>query len=197
VNVEVVNHTGYRRQRLAREAATLRGSGLTAREIGEALGISRSYAAELFSDPSGSVAKQRKERYRQPCVDCGAPTSGGEGRKETPRCVRCAPVYFAPLQTIWTAGRIIEAIQDWARIYGEPPSSVDWNSWSARNVLHDEARASRFERGNGRWPWFTYVHRTFGSFNEGLLAAGYEPRAPHGGAGNELRRRNRRQKATA
>jgi len=197
VTEAVVNHPGERRQRLAREAAELRAAGLLYDEIGEALGISRSYASALLLDPTGTLGKQRKQRYRQPCVDCGAVTSGAEGRKETPRCQPCAAWRSGAAQQIWTPGRVIEAIQDWAAIYGEPPSSVDWNPWAARHVVHDEERARRWERADGRWPWFTIVHQRFGSFSEGLLAAGFQPRDPVGSVENQKRRRSMRQKATA
>jgi len=146
----VVNHPGERRQRLAREAAVLRGAGLLQREIMEALGISQTYVSELLRDPSGTVGKQRKERYRQPCVDCGAPTSGSDGRRAEPRCIPCASARSGASLMVWTPGRVIEAIQEWARIYGEPPSSDDWNPWAARNDLHDEERARRWERAGVR-----------------------------------------------
>lgn len=188
----VVNQPGYRRQRLAREAADLRAAGLPAREIAEALGISRSYAAELIADPSGTKAKQRKQRYAQPCVDCGEPTSGGEGRREEPRCVPCAAARAGLENMIWTPERVIAAIQEWVALYGDPPAIPDWSPYHAR-ALHDEERARRWERADGRWPWYTVVFNRFGSWNEGLRAAGFEPRAPHGGGGNQHRRRTRRE----
>lgn len=193
----VVNHPGYRRQRLAREAAELRRAGLLHREIAEALGVSRSYAAELLIDPDGTLAKQRKMRYAGVCVDCGAPTSGCEGRRASPRCLQCASWASAVSRQKWTAELLIARIQEWARIYGEPPAMPDWGSWTARNQLRDEARAQRFEDADGHWPWFTVVVRRFGSWSEGLRAAGFEPRAPHGGGGNQRRRRDARTSAAS
>lgn len=185
-----MNHPGYRRRRLAREAADLRAAGLLQREISDALGIRRSYVSELLRDPDGTLAKRRKDSYRQPCVDCGAITSGCEGLKPVPRCQPCASARTGAAMMIWTPGRIIQAIQEWARVYGEPPAMPDWNPWSARNQLHDEERARRWERANGRWPWFTSVVIRFGSWNEGMLAAGFQPRDTVGSVENHRRRRS-------
>lgn len=185
----VVNKPGCRRQRLAREAAELRGAGLLEREIAEALGVSRSYANELLRDPDGSRAKQRKRRYDSTCVDCGAPTSGCEGRRAEPRCQQCATWRSAAGRRKWPAELLIARMHEWERIYGEAPAMPDWNPVKARE-MNDEARAQRWEDAAGHWPWFTIVVQRFGSWNEGLLAAGFEPRPAHGGGGNALRRRS-------
>lgn len=137
----------------------------------------------------------RKRRYEQPCVDCGARTSGSDGRRDEPRCATCAARLRAERETVWTAEKIVERIQAWATIYGEPPGSADWNPWQARHAIHDEQRAQRFEAGH--WPWSTQVVHAFGSWNAAIEAAGFTPRAPHGGGGNGFRRRSSRLKATA
>ena len=177
---------------LAPQAVRLRAAGATAREIAEALGVSRSYAADLYLDPSGEKAKTRKQSYGQPCMDCGAPTSGYEGHKKEPRCVRCANIKNGLGKTKWPRERIIEAIRWWNSEYGEPPASTDWNAHTARHQLHDEPRAVRFEElfAAGTVPWFNSVVRRFGSFNNAIRAAGFEPRPSYGGSGNERRRSN-------
>lgn len=186
------------RAQLAREVETLRGLGFLQREIADALGISRSYASELCIDPTGEAARARKDTYKDACVDCGAETSGSEGRRVEPRCVRCAAVKSALTdRTKWTAAIIIARIQEWADLYGEPPSGTDWNPWSARNVLHDEDRARRFEDGLGHWPWFTLVVNRFGSFSAAIEAAGFAPRDPFWTPENYKRSRRFRAKATA
>ena len=176
---------------LAARAVALRTQGRTGREIADLLGVSRSYAADLYSDPSGEKAQARKDSYRQPCVDCGAETSGAKGRKPEPRCMRCANVKKGIDKTKWTRDRIVAAIRWWADTYGEPPAIRDWNPHSARTVLHDEPRARRFDKhfAAGEVPWFNSVVYHFGTFNAGIEAAGFTPRPMHGGGGNQKRNR--------
>lgn len=186
---------GRRRSRaeLAAEAQRMRAAGLTCRAIGKALGVSRSYAGELAGgDPLGARAKQRKQRYASVCVDCGSPTSGGEGRKAEPRCVKCAARPAALKRTVWTRERIIEALQDAARVLGRDPAVVDFNPYFARRIRQDEARARLSETmiNAGRWPWSTTIYSRFGSFNAAKEAAGMTALPPYGTA--ESRKRARR-----
>lgn len=134
----------------------------------------------------------RKAQYAGTCVDCGAPTSGSEGRRAEPRCPPCTAIKNGLERTVWTRETIIAAIRDWATKYGEPPGAFDWQPWSARNVIHDELRARRFEDAGGRWPSITAVCGVFGSWNAAIEAAGFAARAPHGGGGNVARRRRNR-----
>ncbi|MGH7122940.1 MAG: hypothetical protein ACREFI_01115 [Stellaceae bacterium] len=65
---------------------------------------------------------------------------------------------------LWPPGRIIAAFWKHAAANdGEPPCSYEWN------LTTDEH------------PSFNRVHKTFGSWNNGMLAAGFEPRNPMGG----------------
>lgn len=102
-----------------------------------------------------------------------------------PRCVACACRH----RTFWTPERIIDRIQEWAVVYGEPPAVNDWRAWQAENILHDPVRAARFRAAGGYWPAARTVFDVFPSWNAALVAAGFEPRPAHGGGGNELRRR--------
>lgn len=135
----------------------------------------------------------RKASYGDPCVDCGTRTTYGAetARVPEPRCPPCAHEHAR----YWTADRIIERIQAWNTIYGEPPAIPDWNTWAARHGLHDEARALRFEAGH--WPAVNTVIRMFGTWNTAIQTAGFQPRATHGGGGNELRHRSVRQRVAA
>jgi hypothetical protein len=178
------------RAETARRAALLREQGLSGLQIARELGISRSYAYELLDDPDGLKVKARKERYAQPCVDCRAPTSGSEGRREDARCQSCAAAKSGREKRLWTRELIIARIREWAALHGEPPAVPDWNPPAAR-LAHDEARAQRFEAAGGHWPWTSDVIERFGTWNTAISAARYEPRAPHGGSGNQLRARKR------
>jgi hypothetical protein len=80
-----------RAERVAR-ARTLRGEGRVLREIAEEMGVAIQTVHDWLSDPDGSKLKARKRRYAGRCVDCGAPTSGSEGRgaRAPKRCPACA-----------------------------------------------------------------------------------------------------------
>lgn len=136
----------------------------------------------------------RKTKYSASCLDCGAPLNGSDGRgpNAPARCFACARVYDGARRKVWTRERIIAAIQEWATVYGEPPASPDWNPYHARVEFGDLERAARFEDANGRWPSSQTVIDEFGSWNAGIAAAGFAPRPPGGGGGNELRSRRAR-----
>jgi len=178
------------RLQLAERVADLRSRRLTYREIASALGISHQYASDLFHDPTGEKARARKDSYAQPCVDCGVATSGGEGMREEPRCLPCAAIKSGAERTLWTREEVISSIRWWADKYGEQPSAPDFDPWRCRYVLYDGDREVRARRhlDAGDIPWFTTVVKRFGTWNAALAAAGFKPRANHGGAGNQERR---------
>lgn len=64
----------------------------------------------------------------------------------------------------WTREEIIQSIRDWNTIYGKPPILSDWKH--------------RRHKVKGEWPAWSTVITTFGSFNDGILAAGFEPASP-------------------
>jgi hypothetical protein len=167
----------------------LRAEGLNGLALARRLGLSSSFVYDLINDPDGTSAKERKSRYAGVCVDCGAPTSGGEGRRDEPRCHPCSARKSGVERTVWTREILIDRMREWAELYGEPPAIPDWNPWDAR-AMGDEARARRFETSD-RWPTYMTVIRAFGSWNGGIVAAGFTPRAAHGGDGNVRRRRSR------
>lgn len=81
----------------AAEAARLRAEGLTYERIAVRMGISRSYASCLVSDPTGEQDAARKASYGGECEVCGARTDGSYGRALAPKvCAKCAPVFYAP-----------------------------------------------------------------------------------------------------
>lgn len=177
---------------LAERAATLRGEGKLLREIAEALDISYSYTQCLIYDPTRMKEAARKASYRRPCVDCGTLTGGSDGVRDEPRCTKCAPLHYGPLNTKWTEARIIASVQWWVAEFGVTPAIADWNPNMARVRLHDEERAVRFERlfAEERVPWFTSVVFRFGTFNKGIAAAGFEPNENHGTRASVKRKRN-------
>lgn len=140
----------------------------------------------------------RKASYSVPCADCGKPLSGSDGRgpNAPTRCVPCAARLSGVERRVWTHDAIVARIREWNDTYGEPPASPDWMPARAR-INNDEERARRFERADGYWPCGETVHHRFGSWNAALKAAGFEPRAAHGGAGNQLRKRAAREAVAA
>lgn len=117
------------RAQRARAAAWLYGQGMTRDQIARRLGISRSYAAALLSDPTGEKDRMRKHRYCGVCERCGARTDGSNGRAHAPSlCAAC----FRQRQREerrWTPEAIVAAIQTWAEEHGRPPRShPDWTN---------------------------------------------------------------------
>jgi hypothetical protein len=185
-------------QRVA-EATRLRAAGWEYKQIAAHFGVSVPTAWAWVNDPDGTRLRARKDSYAQPCVDCGAPTSGSEGRRVEPRCLACACALAGDERKIWTPAAVILAIQEWAHEYGEPPAMPDWAPWTARHALHDEQRALRCEASitAGRYPSFRSAIRAFGSWNAAIRAAGFEPRASGGVKANRARQRDQRAKAAA
>jgi len=81
----------------------------------------------------------------------------------------------------WTRETIIEAIREWAELYGEPPRAADWNPGSARWSAATW-RIERYRRGRPDgtpWPSLNRAKAPFGgSLNAALQAAGFEPNRP-------------------
>lgn len=170
----------------------LRRDGLTIIEVAESLGVSRSYVSALLYDPDRSKELARRASYAGACEVCGAPTDGSNGRAGAPRYCQAhigANEEWIASRTKWTRDLIVVRIREWAELHGEPPSVLDWSPYDARRV-NDESRATRFERAAGYWPWFMSVVDRFGSWNAGIVAAGFEPRAVGGTRENQRRRRN-------
>lgn len=140
----------------------------------------------------------RKTKYSVPCVDCGEPLNGSDGRGPNApmRCVLCSGRWNGSERKVWTRAAIVLAMQEWAAEYGDAPAMPDWDPTQAE-IINDSARADRFRAAAGRWPTTTTVFKEWRSWNTALVAAGFQPRAPHGGGGNEQRMRSMRAKAAA
>ena len=132
-------------------AAELRAKGLKFREIAEEMGVATQTAHHWISDPGGHRLRARKDSYRGCCSECGRPTDGSSGPGRAPTvCINCLT---------WTREAVLMAFQEWADAnVGLPPRCQD-----CRN-------------SNGALPLEPSVARLFGSWNEGLLAAGFELR---------------------
>jgi hypothetical protein len=162
------------------EVIRLREEGMSFGRIAERMGVAYSTVYTWWLDPDGSKQAERHRRDRGTCVDCGGPTS----RKENRRCDPCQRL----ASRIWGRERIITAIHVWAEEHGGiPPAATDWNPAHAITLGHPE-RAEKFY-ADDCWPNLPTVQRYFGSWNNAILAAGFEPHVRIGGPENFKRTR--------
>lgn len=120
------------REPLVARAQELTAQGWTLEQIAAELGRARGTIHDYLYDPTREKAQARERRLR----------SGVRIRK-TAR---------------WTNDQMIEAMQRWAKEYGQPPSHRRWK---------------RADRPPG-YPSANIVSRRFGSWNAALEAAGFE-----------------------
>ena len=165
---------------LAARAVVLRAEGLLYREIAAELGVSQTYAQALVTDPDGSQTRARKDSYRRPCPSCGKPMDGSNGRgpNAAKRCVECDNSD----RVVWTVEKIVAAFHEFERRYGRQPVATDWMPALAEQMaakVKDRGRKKAFTDKahrfylDGCWPSTETVANRFGSWNNGLLAAGY------------------------
>ncbi len=76
----------------------------------------------------------------------------------------------------WDGPRVLWALRAWEETTGSAPRAYEWNPSTARHAGLLGCEASRWEREWPRWPSHATVRRYFGSFGEGLLAAGFPGR---------------------
>lgn len=92
-----------------------------------------------------------------------------------------APGAVVARRSRWTRDDIIDAITEWAALYGESPRAADWNPSAARWSAA-EWRIERYRRGRPDgtpWPSLNRAKAPFGgSLNAALAAAGFEPNKP-------------------
>ena len=115
---------------------------------------------DVPSEPPLTV--ERREDAGAPAGDRPetAPSNGDNGQSKA--------------RSFWTPDDLIERIQAWNETYGSPPGARDWSPSMARKQGRDDI-AERFEL-DGCWPHVNTVQRVFGSWNEGVRAAGFTPR---------------------
>jgi len=156
--------------------------GLLWREIGERLGLSRSTAHEIYSDPTGEKADARRRKRHGFCADCGTTVYNG-GSLPPERCRACTDVHVdsrrrrsasAKGQNMrWTDDDICAVLRRLAED-GEP-TIIRY-----RQVYADAPRRSM--------PSPPIVMRRFGTWNAALVAAGLPVRYPRSGYRGALTR---------
>lgn len=164
---------------LTARAAEMREAGLLIREIAAELGISRGYAAEVIRDPDGSQRRARLATYSRPCPECGAAMTGSGPSHGAKLCASChAARQHAERE--WTAEKIIETFQAFEAHYGRPPVALDTPlglspSQASRLSATRVAETRAIQDGPVRLPQLRMVAREFGSWNDAIRAAGFQP----------------------
>lgn len=161
------------------EAMRLRREGLKYREIAGVMGVSLSAAQEWVSDPDGEKRAARKAGYQGSCVDCGEPTDGSDPRMPAERCRLCTGQHIRKLTREW----ILRSFEEWADLFGVPPTAADWNP--ALAISQGQQWKAERHRATGRpWPCQSTVCNHFGSWSAGVATAGFDP-TPSGHYGRD------------
>jgi hypothetical protein len=105
---------------------------------------------------------------------------GGNGRgpHAPEHCSRCNGPIIALRNTVWTRERIVEAIQEWASVYGEHPRVCDWDPTKAR-LLGRKVHLG-YTTQPERWPHYNTVRLAFGGpggWARAVSEAGFTPRS--------------------
>jgi hypothetical protein len=154
------------RRQQAERIETLIRQGLGSEEIAERLGLARSTVNKYRRDPEGERERERRERYRGRCRRCGRPTRGSDGPGRAPEwCPECAPLQ----RRRWSDDAMLEAVRDWTRLTGAPPTVYDW---SPAHAPAGHAGTARYLAERGRWPNASSLGCRFGSLPAAIDKAG-------------------------
>jgi transposase-like protein len=177
-----------------RERALELYPAMSIKRIGRELGVPHStvfrWVNPRYAETQRLRSRALKNAYRGTCIDCGGSTScGGKKNNAAVRCQPCERMFrrsaeYAATRRKWSKELIVARMQEWATIYGEPPTNNDWNPYGARR-LGDEERAQRYLAQPGYWPEHMAVYRHWGSWNAAIEAAGFVANAPNGSAARQ------------
>jgi hypothetical protein len=129
--------------------------GLTPAEVAVEVGMSVGGVRSVLWDPDGSKQRAVRARYKGECVDCGAETRSSGTSKPSPRCPSCAVEHMRK----WTREKVVAEFHRFNAEYGRPPTATEW-----------------FKHRDDGYPTTNTVILLFGSWSEGMLAAGFTPR---------------------
>ena len=117
---------------------------------------------------TGEKARAVKARYVGICRGCGAYTQPRNGKGDAyAYCKACHP---GAIERRWTRRRVLDAVLEWRRRYGQPPSSDDWSRTHARRRGGEPLE--RLSAGN--WPSASAVTGVYGSWTAARAAAADE-----------------------
>jgi predicted Zn-ribbon and HTH transcriptional regulator len=142
----------------------------TLEEIAEVYGITRERVRQIYRRAGGQLSGILPRLKREPhyCMDCGKEMARNSNKSL--RCRNCNIIHQRKIRKFWNEETIIAAIQKFKERYGRWPVATDFNPGMADRLGKPEIR-KRFEN-DGDYPYVNTVRGVFGSWNNGLQAAG-------------------------
>ena len=154
-------------QELQEQARELYSQHLQIGQIADLLGPSKTTIRRwLFPEEAERqrrFSREHKRRRAGSCAQCGAKIW-----YTSTLCADCS-IQQQRQARHWTQERVIEAIQNWAKLHGRPPAALDW---MRRGEDHPAATAIYGHGG------------VFPRWNDAIAAAGFTPRRTSPGPGN-------------
>lgn len=98
------------------------------------------------------------------CANCAHPVVG-----DGDLCKRCTVRRSNPKR--WTPEELLEAVAEWERLEGRPPTTIDWRPAS-------DGQPNRWQREFPRWPPASAPGIVFGSWTAMMSHAGHPPYNP-------------------
>lgn len=143
---------------LKERAKDLRKQGLRIKIIAADLGVPQPTVSRWLNPEMEERERRRARKLKfskgKKCAYCKTRRSSNNSRL----CRRC---YLERGQKVWTAERIVKAIQDWAIEHGHPPAYQDWQrSGKGHPAIRSILDGPRPE---------------FNKWSEALVAAGFTP----------------------
>jgi transcriptional regulator with XRE-family HTH domain len=181
------------RQRRVDRARELRGQGYLQREIADLMGISRSAANDLLTDPDNAKKRSRRLLYGGTCRICGKITDGSAGNHPPPDiCIECGPNEQHENRR-WTPEAVIAALQEFRQRVGRTPTATDLLVRAGAPSIERTLSTKRLAEIAALprdlvTPPLPLVQREFGSWRAALEAAGLPPN-PTGGAAHRNKER--------
>lgn len=155
--------------------------GLILKQIAAELGLTISTIGAALLDPERVKDAERKQKRNGHCEGCGQKVFNA-GSTPPRFCHRCRGRGY----TKWSPELVVEKIQEWARRYGTPPASTDWNMAFARRYAAPKRLVELEQRHREHaWPGAGTVMERFGSWNAAMRAAGFKPLPPSSGRRRE------------
>jgi hypothetical protein len=151
--------TGLNREEKADLVLKLYEAGFLQQQIADMLGRGHSYINSLLRDPTGAKEDVRKRSHHGTCIDCGGKTFNGGARARPIRCKSCAATHDREELLIWTRGKIVACIREWAELYGEPPRATDWLKQVEGSPGQYTTGPREEWAGKRRWPTVTSIQR--------------------------------------
>ena len=117
---------------------------------------------------------RKQYKYGSTCEDCRGPVAYSGHATQPKRCKTCARALIHKE----SHERYMDAFHEWFDNYGEVPGAADWlfryPSMQARTA--PDRRAELAKRHEDRkWPVVSGILQFYGSWNEAVRQAGFEP----------------------